>query len=309
MAEAPPIHLALDAGQTGIKARLTQLGQAPMTSERPGVRTDLPLLPQLAAAIEAALDDVERSGAVVSIGCSGLTGNDDAAALARLLSWPTRVVLAHDSVTSFLGALNGHNGAVVAAGTGVVTLAVGATEVARVDGWGHIMGDAGSGYWIGREALDAVMRAYDRRGTDTALKLAVRERWAELDTAYIELQARPDRVQVVASFAQDVARLADEDPIAAEITERAATELVRSVTAAIEQVRLADEVLPVAAIGGVFQSQRLARSFAQQLSTAGSQLRLQSASGTGLDGAELLASLDERHPLSKHISISDPRHS
>ncbi len=49
-----------------------------------------------------------------------------------------------------------------------------ATRVARVDGWGNIMGDAGSGYWIGREALDAVMRAYDGRGPQTALTDVVR---------------------------------------------------------------------------------------------------------------------------------------
>ena len=42
-------------------------------------------------------------------------------------------------------------------------------EAARAGGWGHMIGDEGSGYWIGREALAAVMRASDGRGPATRL--------------------------------------------------------------------------------------------------------------------------------------------
>ncbi|WP_341476215.1 BadF/BadG/BcrA/BcrD ATPase family protein, partial [Cryobacterium zongtaii] len=59
------------------------------------------------------------------------------------------------------------------AGTGVVTLAVGVHDVARIDGWGNLIGNAGSGYWIGRAALEAVMREYDGRGPVTVLTATV----------------------------------------------------------------------------------------------------------------------------------------
>jgi N-acetylglucosamine kinase-like BadF-type ATPase len=42
-----------------------------------------------------------------------------------------------------------------------------AGEAARAGGWGHMVGDEGSGYWIGREAVAAVMRASDGRGPAT----------------------------------------------------------------------------------------------------------------------------------------------
>ncbi|MCA1845918.1 MAG: hypothetical protein LC792_22560, partial [Actinobacteria bacterium] len=35
--------------------------------------------------------------------------------------------------------------------------------VACVDGWGHLLGDAGSGFWVGRKGLDAALRAHDGR--------------------------------------------------------------------------------------------------------------------------------------------------
>ena len=38
------------------------------------------------------------------------------------------------------------------------------TRRARAGGWGYVLGDEGSGYWIGRAALRAVLREADRRG-------------------------------------------------------------------------------------------------------------------------------------------------
>lgn len=131
--------LAVDAGQSSIEVR--HVAPAGIAEEwvMPALRTDRPLLPQLAEV----LSDAARRGctaAAVGIGASGLTEDGlDAQALlcaagplgARLLS------LAHDSITSFLGALGDGRGAVIASGTGVVALAVGRTEVARADGWGY----------------------------------------------------------------------------------------------------------------------------------------------------------------------------
>ena len=90
----------------------------------------------------------------------------------------------------------------VASGTGVVTLAVGRTELARVDGWGYLLGDAGSGYWLGRAALDAVMRAHDGRGDATALSAIAVAEFPDLEHAYIELQADPGRVGRIAAYAR-----------------------------------------------------------------------------------------------------------
>ena len=70
----------------------------------------------------------------LTAGISGLTDRDaDAGALLELLrdTGIREAVLAHDSTTSFLGALGDARGAVVASGTGVVTLAVGRDDHQR----------------------------------------------------------------------------------------------------------------------------------------------------------------------------------
>ena len=299
--------LAIDAGQTGMKVRLKN-GIAHEDVLFGGIRTHVPLLPQLAEVVRGAIDRTGGTPTVVTAGISGLTDRDaDADALLAMLSGTgvRKVILAHDSTTSFLGALGDTRGAVVAAGTGVVTLAVGRDAVARVDGWGHLMGDAGSGYWIGQQALEAVMRDYDGRGPHTALSDVVRETWPELDQAYIALQGTDDRVRVVASYAAHVARLAGEgDDVAIAITHRAAAQLALSVATAIRRVAHAeDEHLAVCALGGVFRSRLLQTEFdaALRAGQGVTDIAIVSPQGQGIDGAIALADLAAPHPLAAAV--------
>ncbi len=298
--------LAIDAGQTGMKVRLqTPAGRDDLVFR--GIDTHEPLLPQLAEVVRASLAQTHAEPEIVSAGISGLTERDaDAAALLSLVA-DTGIrgaTLAHDSTTSFLGALGDRHGAVVAAGTGVVTLAVGPHAIARVDGWGYIMGDAGSGYWIGREALDAVMRAYDGRGPATTLTDVVRDTWPDLSQAYMALQADENRVRIVASFAAQVAQLADSgDAVAARITADAARELATSVTTAIGRVREGDDVLAVCAVGGVFRSAALRTAFAHAVTGGGARrdIDVVTPGGAGIDGVVALADLAAEHPLTAAV--------
>lgn len=302
--------LALDVGQTGTKVRVTSAGD---TQEilLPGVRTHEPILPQLAVSVARAEQESGLAFSTVAIGVSGITkAEQDASALLGLLENPAvnRVLLTHDSVTSYLGALGDRRGAVVASGTGVVTLSVGGTSVARVDGWGNIMGDAGSGHWIGREALDAVMRAHDRRGPATALTAMVQERWPDVEEAYIALQSSPERVRTVAGFARDVADLADGDSVAHGICVAAAQELALSVRTALHRVsdpQATDERLSVSVLGGVFASTLITETFTRYIQEQCPSVVLEVARGTGLDGVAMLPALPAKHPLLSLISSSE----
>lgn len=303
-----PTVLALDAGQTATKVAVRAAGQEPHVLVYSGVLTHEPLLPQLAA---IATDVTRRLGSVdfLTAGVSGLTSAEaDARGLQALVDplGRTKVVLAHDSVTSYLGALGARDGAVVAAGTGVVTLAVGPQGVARVDGWGNIMGDAGSAYWIGRAGLEAVMRAHDGRAAATDLSEVARQLWPALEEAYIALQGSPDRIRLVASFAQEVARLAPHDDVARGICVAAAHELALSVVTALRRAQGAEDRSDavVCALGGVFQSAQIRSSFEEALAQSRPGLRLVAPEGDGLFGALALADLPQGHPLWSHVSVA-----
>jgi N-acetylglucosamine kinase-like BadF-type ATPase len=297
----------LDAGQTGIKIRRVGDGQ-PTERIAPGIRTDRPLLPQLAAVVEEAIADgwaFDR----LALGVSGLESG--AAASQGLLEATERhgvrsVHIAHDSVTAFLGALGTARGAVVAAGTGVVTLAVGRTAVARIDGWGHLIGDAGSGFWIGRAALDAVMRAHDGRGEATALTSVVRADFADLERAYLELQADEDKVSRIAAYARPVATAAaDGDAVAARILADAGRELALSALAGLRRTGEADAAAPrVRGLGGAFGAQDLAAAFTAEIRAALPGADVAIGESHPLDGAQLLPEVDASSSLAPRIAVA-----
>jgi N-acetylglucosamine kinase-like BadF-type ATPase len=80
------------------------------------------------------------------------------------------VVVTSDAELALEGAFNGDPGIVMIVGTG--SIAIGKTskgEIVRCGGWGIELDDEGSGAWIGREGLTAIVRALDGRGPKTIL--------------------------------------------------------------------------------------------------------------------------------------------
>ncbi len=275
-------RVALDGGQSGCRGR----DGAGRLWEGVGIDTSKPRIPQLAAAVRAAAPDGAQR---VLVGTTGLGVEDTAAALlAELVDHGTRTVyLAHDSVTSYLGAVGDRSGCVVAAGTGVVTLAAGATRAARVDGWGWILGDAGSGFWIGRRAIDLALRAFDGRGPATALLDLVRADFGDPALAYLVLQADPRRVARIAAYSRHVDELAGTDDVAAQVLRDAAAELVISVTTGLGLVDGCDDD-PVCVLGNVFSSATLSAAFTAGIADLAPSHPIVPAGGNGLDGADLL---------------------
>lgn len=297
--------LCVDAGQTGTRTQLRRDGIPVSVSEHPGVLNDRPLMPQLAASIR---NGIRGSGArcpLVAIGASGLKDGADAGELLSLLDGTgvRRVLLAHDSTTSYLSAIGDITGAVVAAGTGVVTLAVGQSKVARVDGWGYLIGDAGSGFWIGRAALDNVMRAHDGRGPQTTLSNHIEQDFDNIEEAYLELQADELKVSRIASYAKTVAALAPADAVARRISEDAADELACSVISGLTSVGEAGGPDPaVGLVGKVFRNDVLRKHFRKLLTERFPRVRLTEGSGDGLDGCYALTQLSPGSALHQRVA-------
>ncbi|RMB59589.1 N-acetylglucosamine kinase [Tessaracoccus antarcticus] len=276
--------LALDGGQSGMRTLLFSGRHPRRGPEFGGVRSDHPLLPQLRDIVLTTLNG-ERAD-VVALGVSGLGAHDTAVELSSLLGDAAgSVLLAHDATTSYLGALGNREGVVVAAGTGAVTLAVGPHTVQRVDGWGHLLGDAGSGFWIGREALSAVLRAQDHRGEPTALTAVAEAEFGDLSQLYLDIQADPGRVARIASWARTVSELAATDEVCAQISRDAGNQLAHSAASGLESVA-GDPV--ASTIGNVFRNVLVAASFEESLTARIPGVQVVPAQGSGLDGAALL---------------------
>ena len=300
-------YIACDAGQSSTRLRLVS-GSHVYDEVAPGVQTSRELAPQWAEAILATLNaHPEQRIDTVTVGSSGQERETAHALLGELAGQGIKkVVLAHDSVTSYLGALGAGSGCVIAAGTGTICLAVGQRSIARVDGWGYLLGDAGSAYWIGRTALEAALRGHDGRRQMTALTDMMREEFPDLEVAYVDLQSDADRVTRVAAFAGKVNELAATDRVAANILDKAAAHLSEAVHAAIRRVDLHGPQPPrVAAVGGVFASPRVLSRFMDYLSLQWPAFALVEPAGGGIEGAQRLLDLTSDHPLYDKLSIAE----
>lgn len=81
------------------------------------------------------------------------------------------LIINNDGKTSLVGALGKEEGVITVCGTGSISLGIDRDKkLVRAGGWGHIIGDEGSGYDFGVKGLNAVMRYYDGRGKKTTLK-------------------------------------------------------------------------------------------------------------------------------------------
>lgn len=302
-----PIVLGVDVGRTGCRAALWN-GDAPEPEAIAAGDGSLGLGavhgPDVAgAAILAIVDPLLKSrgvGCIDAVGV-GAPGAMEAPTLARRLaeqlarSLPARMVaVMSDAITSHAGALGGKPGVVLAAGTGAVTIAIGADgQFRRVDGWGPWIGDEGSGAWLGRCGLQAAARASDGRGSATMLTEGAAKQFGSIGELATKLGSDANPARSLAAFAPAVADAArNGDPVAAQLVSAGAAALARSMIAAAEGLNTRGHVAAVIIGGLVNLGPVLLDPLRAALEGSGANLHLQPAKGTSIDGARLLARVD-----------------
>ena len=117
------------------------------------------------------------SPAAICLGIAGVDRPDDARvvrAIMKRIGYKARVLVVNDALVALEAGAPGQPGVVDHRRHRVDRLRPQRAKAAaaRAGGWGYVLGDEGSGYWIGRAALRAVLREADRRGPATALTAA-----------------------------------------------------------------------------------------------------------------------------------------
>jgi N-acetylglucosamine kinase-like BadF-type ATPase len=185
------------------------------------------------------------------------------AMLSRIARFPC-VLITHDAETALVGATGRRHGAVLIAGTGAIAYGVNARgESRRADGWGHLLGDEGSAYWIGREALRAAARAHDGRGpaTDLAERLLSHLGLDDASKLIRFVYAAGFGVPQVAALAPLVEQGAtDGDMIAQAILRQAGWHLGSTLRAVILGLRMGRQAFDVALMGAVLRARGIVRA-------------------------------------------------
>jgi N-acetylglucosamine kinase-like BadF-type ATPase len=167
------------------------------------------------------------------------------------------VIAADDATIALLGAFSGGAGIVVIAGTGSVGVGwPGKGRVSRVGGHGFLLGDEGSGYWVGREAISAALRSRDGTGPANGLPEVVeRACGTRLEELVVRVHSDVTDRKLVSKVARALAT--STDPAAKAILDSAADHLIAMATALKKSVG----DLPVAMVGGLFEIPTLAQRF------------------------------------------------
>ncbi len=242
--------------------------------------------------------DLVGYDAVVA-GIAGVWLPEERQRVAQIMRWMARerrlllgeLEIVSDAEIALEGAFAGRPGVVLIAGTG--TIAIGKTPAGayvRCGGWGIELDDEGSGAWIGREGLTAVVRALDGRGQPTALahKLAEVYPAIRLDQPRTIVAAYNERVFDYPVLTPLVMACAEEgDPVCRQILERAAQHLLELLLPLRRHFQR--RPIPLALLGGLLENHTLlAQLFREHLAHI-AEYRLQPARGTAIDGALAMA--------------------
>jgi N-acetylglucosamine kinase-like BadF-type ATPase len=259
--------VGLDAGGSKTLLRGEHAGRPePIERRGPGANPNRVGMDEAADTLVALINDSLQGGPVpecVSV-CAGVSGAGRAEeqealgeAIREALSGAGRTVhveVVHDALIALDAAYDAESGLIVIAGTGSVALArtVEGTLL-RVGGWGHLLGDPGSGYAIGQQGLRAVAAACDG-GEATTLRGRLHDQFGIGDREQLIHAVYQDglSMQDVAPLVVDAA--ADDDAVALRILADEADGLAEQVGWLVDR---AEPVAPrITLLGGMVQNDR-----------------------------------------------------
>jgi glucosamine kinase len=184
---------------------------------------------EIRSVVETALAGVQGDVDAYVLGLAGGSQAKDDRGFAATIR-PERVGvpphLVSDLVVAFCSASPEEMGYVLIGGTGAVAGRVDGDEItAWADGLGWLLGDAGSGFWLGREAVSRTLRALQAHAELTPLNRAVVELAGTDDYPRLVSACYAERPTALGRYAPLVSAHVDDSPDAAAIVDQAADAL------------------------------------------------------------------------------------
>jgi len=231
---------------------------------------EIPTREALAAAIRQACGAAHIVPAQITRTCIGVAGAarpQISQTIQRLLTElvPGEIEVVGDMVIALESAFDDGPGVIVIAGTGSIAYGRNASgQTARAGGWGFAISDAGSGHWVGRAAIAAVLRACDEDGSGQSgsfpLLANLMKSW-NLETheqLVMAANATPPP-DFAALFPAVLAATEAGDSAACDVLTRAGAELAALAGIVIRRLFHGEAPVPVAMSGGVFENSALVR--------------------------------------------------
>ncbi len=192
--------------------------------------------------------------------CIGTAGVDTKKTLQEmeriigLLSFPCPVHVTNDAEIALAAQTRGKPGILLISGTGSIGYAINEHgQNARVGGYGYLIGDEGSSYWLSRKAITAALRGYDGTGGETVLLPMILD---ALKLQYIEdvldFVYQGNKSDIAALAPLVIKALQEGDLVARGIVEDASRHLAGMATALAHKLSMEQKPYPLVFAGGLF---------------------------------------------------------
>lgn len=196
----------------------------------------------------------------IFLGLAGAGRKSDQLEIKRLFDktpYQGKIYVDSDAIIALAGAFGTRPGIILISGTGSICFGKNAQgQMVRSGGWGYLLGDEGSGYFIGSNAIVAALKDFDGRGERTRLlpEIVSYYQLKSIDEIIpLIYQNKITRVQI-ADLAPLVFRVAAEgDLIAEEIIKSTGKELGILARAVAVKLGFKGEEIKVALIGSIFK--------------------------------------------------------
>lgn len=258
--------LGIDAGGTKTECLLADERGSVVAEARAGganlqASGELQVEKVLHEVMEEAIGERTIVPAAICLGIAGVDRPDDFAVvrgIMRRIGYKARILIVNDALVALEAGAPGQPGVVIVSGTGSICYGRNSEgQAARSGGWGYVLGDEGSGYWIGRAALRAVLRQADRRGATTALTPRLLEHFGVsqpqgLIHSVYHTNLKPAEIGALARSVQAAFREGDE--VAIGILRGAANELESSALSVARRLKMIGQPFTFLLAGGIFRA-------------------------------------------------------
>ncbi|MGL4338796.1 MAG: BadF/BadG/BcrA/BcrD ATPase family protein [Turicibacter sp.] len=203
----------------------------------------------------------------VCLGTAGLIAKNAKEDLTQILAECTNcqtITIVGDMETAMVANLDDEAGMILISGTGAIGYGMTTREnTYRSGGWGHLVGDEGSAYWIGCEGVKAALKSYDGRAPKTMLyEMFLNKLNCETHQQFISLiysqefnKTEMAKLAVVVAQANDLG-----DAVAEYILRLAATELASLASSIVNKLGLSKlPTFKIVLAGSVFLNNDLVK--------------------------------------------------
>ena len=283
--------LAVDLGQSGARFRTTE---TEFTSKRSKLahESTLDVLNDLFIEAQEKLGTTFKSD-VVALSITGVYGDvGDPKPYGQLASkyfGAKSVAVIDDGLAGYFGAVGNNDGVVLSIGSGTVAIAGRRGSYSHADGIGHIFGDLGGGFWLGKAALERVLATLEGRDDATFLTEFFESEIKTYESLKSHTDAKAHLLCInAAKTLLEAAETKNTDAIT--IRDKGAEYLAKTIRAAWTNVGgMRNEGISIALLGKLAENKGYAESIRRRTSSLLPQITLIEPQGNHLDGAIFIA--------------------